>query len=76
MDESRDKNIRDESIMLIDVSKHDTMELVADQIYDKLTILLNYTRQKFGIQKGQTIAEPIRNYDNFKLAEDGALSYV
>ena len=44
--------------------------------YDKLTILFNNTRKKFGIQKGRPIAEPIRNYDNFKLADHGALSYI
>ena len=50
-------------------------ELVANQIYDKLTILFNNTRKRFDIQEGIPI-EPIRNYDNFKLADDGELSYI
>ena len=29
-----------------------------------------------GIHKGEPIVKPIRNYDNFKLADDGALTYV
>ena len=37
--------------------------------------LFNNTRKKFGIQKGRPIA-PIRTYDNFKLADDGALAYI
>ena len=46
------------------------------QIYDRLTILFNNTRKRLGIQKGEPIVEPIRNYDDFKLADDGALTYV
>ena len=70
------KVVRDESIMFTDAIKHETTELVANQIYDKLTISCNNTRKKFGILKGIPIVEPIRNYDNFKLADDGALSYI
>ena len=32
-------------------------------------------REKLGIQKGILI-DPIREYDNFKLADDGALTYI
>ena len=49
--------------------------MIANQIYDKLTILLNNTRKKFGIQKGRVI-DPLRKYDNFKLSDDGELTYV
>ena len=52
------------------------MELVANQIYDKLTILFKNTRKRFGIQEGVPILEPLRNYDNFKLADDGEIFYV
>ena len=76
MNESRDENVRDESIILIDVLKHETIELVADQIYDKLTNSFNNTKKRLGILKGIPIAEPDRNYDNFKLAEDGEISYI
>ena len=50
--------------------------MVANQIYDKLTILLNDTRKKLGIKRGIPIIDPIRNYDNFKLADDGEISYI
>ena len=56
--------------------KHDTIELIANQIYDKLTISFNDTRKRSGIKKGIPIAEPIRKYDNFDLDNDGKLSHV
>ena len=76
LNESRDENVRDELIVLKDAIKNETIELVANQIYDKLTISFNNTRKKFGIQKGISIIEPIRNYDNSKPADDGALCYI
>ena len=45
-------------------------------MYDKLTILLNNTRKRFGIQESAPILEPLRNYNNFKLADDGEICYV
>ena len=57
------------------MTRNDIEELVANEIYDKLTILLNNTRKKFGIQKGRPI-DPLRKYDNFKLTYDGELTYV
>ena len=67
--------LREETSIFIESTRHDIEELVADQIYDKLTILLNNARNKFDIQKGRPI-EPIRKHDNFKLADDGALAYI
>ena len=55
--------------------KKDTIELIANQIYDRLTKLFNDGRKRLGIKGGKPIAEPIRNYDKFELADDGALSY-
>ena len=55
--------------------KHDTIELVANQIYDKLTIFFNNDRKRFGIQGGKPIIEPMREYQNFKLTKNGKLSY-
>ena len=55
--------------------KHGTIELIANQMYDRLTLSFNNIRKRFGIKGGRPI-EPIRNYDNFKLADDGALTYV
>ena len=75
LNESHDEATREEALIFVDVTRHDAEELDADQFNDKLTILLNNTRKKFGIQKGRPI-EPIRKYDNFKLADDGTLTYV
>ena len=75
LNKSRDEAIREEASTFVDMTRHDIEELVADQIYDKLTILLNNTRKKFDIKKGIPI-DPIRNYDNFKLEDYGALTYI
>ena len=75
INESCDKDTREETSIIIDSTRHNIEELVADQIYDKLTILFNYTRKKIGVQKGRPI-DPIRRYDNFKLADNGALPYI
>ena len=56
--------------------KRDTIELVANQIYDRLTICFNNDRKRFGIQGGEPIIEPMREYRNFKLTKNGKLSYV
>ena len=73
---SRDKTTREETSIYIDATRHDIEELVANQIYDKLTILFNNSRKRLGIQKGEPIVDPIRKYDNFKLADDGSLMFV
>ena len=59
-----------------DAFKHVTIELIANQIYDRLTLSFDNTRKRLGIQKGEPIVKPVRNYDGFKLADDGALTYV
>ena len=69
------KDVREERSIFIDSTRHDIEELVANETYDKLTILLNNTRKKVGIQKGRPI-DPLRKYDNFKLANDGELTYI
>ena len=58
-----------------DVLKKDTIELVANQIYDKLTDMFNNARERFGIENGTPI-EPLRKYNNFKLDDDGSLTFV
>ena len=55
--------------------KRGAIELIANQIYDKLTILFNNARKRFGIKGGEPI-EPIRNYDDFKLSDDRELTFV
>ena len=56
--------------------KHDIIELVANQIYDKLTIYFKDTRKRLGIQKGKPMAELIRNYALFDLEDDGEISFI
>ena len=55
-----------------DELKHDTIELAANQIYDRLTIFFNKDRERFGIQGGN---RPMREYRNFKLTKNGKLTY-
>ena len=74
--ESLDKDIIDTAMKTKDALKCDTMELVANQIYDKLTILFNDTRKRLGIKGGIPTAEPIRNYRDFYPEDDGDLYYI
>ena len=76
LNESTDEDTKEITERTKNAFKRSTIELVANQIYDRLTILFNNTRKRLGIHKGEPIVEPIRNYDNFKLADDGALTYV
>ena len=55
--------------------KRGTIELIANEIYDKLTTLFNNSGRRFGIKGGEPI-EPIRNYDGFKLSDGGELTFV
>ena len=75
INESRDEATREEASIFVDSTRQDIEELAANEIYDKLTILLNNTRKKFDTQKGRPI-DPLRKYGNFKLADDGELTYV
>ena len=40
--------------------KRGTIELIANQIYNRLTLSFDNTRKRFGIQKGEPIVKPIR----------------
>ena len=59
-----------------DAFKRGTIELIANQIYHRLTISFDNTRKRLGINKGEPIVKPIRNYDNFKLSDDGEITYI
>ena len=75
LNESTDEATIEMTVKNKDALKRDTIELVANQIYDKLTIFFNNDRKRFGIQGGKPIIDPIREYRNFKLRKDGKLSY-
>ena len=51
LNRSRDEATREEASTFVDATRHDVEELVADQIYDKLTILLSNTRKKLIYRK-------------------------
>ena len=75
LNESTDEDTIEITEKAKNVLKRDTIELVANQIYDRLTIFFNNDRKRFGIQGGKPIIEPIREYQNFKLTNNGKLSY-
>ena len=75
LNESTDESTIEMTAKNKDALKRDTIELAANQIYDKLTIFFNNDRKRFGIQGGEPITEPLREYRNFKLAKNGKLSY-
>ena len=75
LNESTDEDTIEMTEKVKDILKKDTIELVANQIYDKVTKFFNDRRKRFGIKGDMLIAEPIRNYDNFKLKAYGTLSY-
>ena len=75
LNESTDYDTIEMTEKVKDALKRDTIELVANQIYDKLTIFFNNDRKRFGIQGGKPIIDPVREYQNFKLTKNGKLSY-
>ena len=52
LDESTDEDLTDMTAETKYALKHDTIELVASQINDKLITMFNNDRKRFGIQKG------------------------
>ena len=75
LNESTDENTIEITEKAKDALKRDTIELAANQIYDRLTIFFNNDRKRFGIQGGEPIMDPMREYQNFKLTKNGKLSY-
>ena len=75
LNESTDGDTIDITMKTKNVLKNDTIELIANEIYDKLTKLFNDRRKGLGIKGGTPIADPIRDYSKFKLKNDGTLSY-
>ena len=56
--------------------KEDTIELVANQIYDKITELFNKRRKRLGVKGDANIVEPIRHYDSFDTDDNGILTFI
>ena len=56
--------------------KGDTIELVANQIYDKITKLINDRRKRLGIKGDAKIGEPIRDYSSFDPDDNGNLTFT
>ena len=75
LNESTDETTINETLIYVDEVRDDIEELVANQIYDKLTNMFNSARERFGIENGTPI-EPLRKYNNFKLDDDGSLTFV
>ena len=76
LNESTDEDTIEMTEKTKNVLKRETIELVANQIYDRLTIFFNNDRKRFGIQGGKPIIDPFREYRNFKLTKNEKLSYV
>ena len=75
LNESTDEDTIEMTEKTKNALKKDTIELISNEIYDKLTKLFNDRRKRLGIKGGTPIAEPIRDYSKFKLKNDGTLSY-
>ena len=75
LNESTDENTIEITEKAKDALKRGTIELAANQIYDRLTLFFNNDRKRFGIQGGEPIIDPVREYDYFKLTNNGKLSY-
>ena len=75
LNESTDEATINEMLIYVDEVRNDIEELVPNQIYDKLTNMSNNARERFGIENGTPI-EPLRKYNNFKLDDDGSLTFV
>ena len=73
---SHDKATREETSVFIDSTRNDIEELVANQIYDKLTNIFNKARERLGINNGTPIEELSIRYNSFKLADDGSLTFI
>ena len=57
-------------------NEEDMIELVSNQIYDKITKLFNERRKRLGIKGGANIVNPIRDYDSFDIDDNGNLTFV
>ena len=75
LNESTDEDTIEMTEKTKNALKRDTIELVENQIYDRLTIYFNNDSKRFGIKKGEPIIDPNREYLNFELSDDGEITY-
>ena len=75
LNESTDEDTIEMTEKTKDALKHGTIEWVANQIYDRLTIYFNNDRKRFGIKKGEPTIDPTAEYLNFELSDDGEITY-
>ena len=75
MEESSDKDAENITFEKRKV-KEDMIELVTNQIYDKITKLFNERRKRLDINGGANVVDPIRDYDSFDLDDSGNLTFV
>ena len=75
LNESTDEDTVNETLIYVDSIGNDIEELVANQIYDKLTTMFNKARERLGIENGTPIEELSIRYNSFKLADDGSLTF-
>ena len=64
MNESTNEDTIEMTEKAKDKFKGGTIELIANQIYDRLTSSFDSVRNRLGIHKGEPIVKPIRNYNN------------
>ena len=75
LDESRNEDLIYMTTTTKNVLNKQTTELVVDQIYDKITKLLN-ERRSLGIKGGADIINPIRDYEAFDIDENGNSTFI
>ena len=75
LNESTDEDTIEMTEKTKDALRRGTIELAANQIYDRLTIFFNKDRKRLGMQGGKPIIEPMREYRNFELSDDREITY-
>ena len=57
--------------------EEDTIELVANQIYDRITTVINDRRKRLSTKGGANLEEPtVRDYNSFNLDDNGNLNFT
>ena len=72
MEESPDEDVENITLEKRKV-KEDTIELIANQMYDKITMLINQMIERYG---GANMVEAIRGYDCLNLDDNGYLTFT